>query len=165
MDFATKKWMVANLDKLGEKILEIGSLNVNGALRDVIPVTVGIDMQRGPGVDLVCSVSELKSHFNDGHFDSCVSAGTLEHVEDWKGFIANTWDVVKDGGYIVMTMAGLHKGRHNYPNDYWRFTEAQIGEIYREAEWIGPVGPTSIGWIVKKGSLRPCLDVTPKEVG
>lgn len=160
MDFATKKWMICNRDKLGTNILDIGSLNVNGALRDVIPVTVGVDMQKGDGVDIVCSVSDLFDHVERGSFDSCVSAGTLEHVEDWQAFITNTWDAVKDGGYIVMTMAGMWKGRHNYPNDYWRFTEDQIKEIYPNAEWIGKVGPTSIGWIVKKeGSCN--LDVIP----
>lgn len=165
MDSATKRWMVANRDKLGDSIIDIGSFSVNGSLRDVIPVTVGVDMQKGHGVDVVCSVSDLKDHFPDGSFDSCVSAGTLEHVQDWKGFVCNTWDVVKDGGYIVMTMASMGKGRHNYPNDYWRFTEKQVGEIYPGAEWVGPVGPVSIGWIVKKSGERPNTSVVPKEVG
>jgi SAM-dependent methyltransferase len=165
MDWATKEWMVSHREKLGASILDIGSLDVNGSLRDVIPVTVGIDMRKGKGVDVICSVSDLKDHFKDGHFDSCVSAGTLEHVEDWKGFVNNTWDVVKEGGYLVMTMAGLWKGRHNYPNDYWRFTEDQIKEIYPTAEWVGKVGATSIGWVVKKEGPRPNVSVIPKAVG
>ncbi len=164
MDEATRVWYKKHKDKLGDKVLEIGSLNVNGGLRDVIPVTVGIDMRKGNGVDVVCSVSDLKDHFEDGHFDSCVSAGTLEHVEDWKGFVNNTWDVVKEGGYLVLTMAALWKKRHNYPNDYWRFTEDQIKEIYPNAEWTGQVGPVSIGWIVKKEGDRPNVSVVPKAI-
>jgi len=165
MDSATKNWMVANRDKLGDSILDIGSFSVNGSLRDVIPVTVGIDMRKGQGVDVVCSVSDLKDHFADGSFDSCVSAGTLEHVEDWKGFVNNTWDAVKEGGYLVMTVASMNKGRHNYPNDYWRFTVEQLREIYPSAEWIGKVGNVSYGWIVKKSGERPNINVVPKEVG
>ncbi len=164
MDEATRLFYKKHKGKLGTTVLEIGSLNVNGGLRDVIPITVGIDMRKGPGVDVVCSVSDLKAHFPDGSFDSCVSAGTLEHVEDWKGFVNNTWDAVKEGGYLVMTVASMNKGRHNYPNDYWRFTVEQLREIYPSAEWIGKVGNVSYGWIVKKSGGRPNIDIVPKDI-
>ena len=165
MDKATKEWMLTHRDKLGSNILEIGSLNVNGALREVIPVTVGVDMREGNGVDLVCKVEDLPDHFNGGCFDSCVSAGTLEHVEDWKSFIRVTWDLVKEGGYLVMTMASPKKLRHAYPDDYWRLTLDQVKEIYPSAEWVGDVGKPSIGWVAKKeGSLGNLDKINPQKV-
>lgn len=163
MDSYTLEWMKSHLDKLGGSILEIGSFDVNGGLRVVIPISLGVDMRKGEGVDLVCKVEDLFDHVKPGSFDSCVSVGTLEHCEDWKAFILNTWDAVKDGGYLVMTVASLNKKRHNYPNDYWRFTIEQLKEIYPSAEWVGSVGPVSYGWVVRKvGS--PVLDVTPTAV-
>jgi len=158
------KFLISHAAKLTGNLLEVGSKNENGAVRDVIPVTVGIDMRKGPGVDMVLSVVDLPKHFAPGHFDACVSTETLEHVEDWQKFIHNTWDVVKHGGYLVMTMASMQKGRHGYPNDYWRFTCEQIKEIYPRAEWVGELGRVSIGWIVKKEGQRPNLDVEPYKV-
>jgi SAM-dependent methyltransferase len=163
MDWKTKEWVLSHKDKLQGKVLDVGSYNVNGGLCEVIDVTVGLDMRKGRGVDLVASVSDLKDHFADGYFDACVSAGTVEHVEDWKAFFQNTWDVVKDGGYLVMTIAAPWKGRHNYPNDYWRLSIDQIKTIYPNAEWVGKVGGVSYGWVVKKeGSIN--LDVNPSRV-
>lgn len=164
MDSATKRFMQSHADKFTGTVLDVGSLDVNGSLRDVINVTVGIDMRSGRGVDVVCPVEDILTEFEQ-QFDACVSAGTLEHVEDWKAFVNNTWDIVRDGGWLVMTMASMGKGRHNYPNDYWRFTLDQIKQLYPTAEWVGEVGPVSIGWVVQKGSVKPDVTVTPKAVG
>ena len=53
MDAATKDFYLRHKDKLGGKVLEIGSYNVNGGLREVIDITVGVDMRGGRGVDVV----------------------------------------------------------------------------------------------------------------
>ena len=156
-----KQWLNSWKHYLEGRVLEVGSLNVNGSARDVVPIAVGIDMRKGTGVDMVLSVVDLPQHFPPGHFDACISTETLEHVEDWKAFITNTWDAVKDGGYLVMTMASRSKGRHAYPDDYWRFSLDDIKLIYPRAEWVGNLGPVSIGWVVKKEGERPNLDVKP----
>ena len=164
MNEATQRFYQKHKDKLGANVLEIGSLNVNGCLRDVIDITVGVDIRKGKGVDLVCPVENLKSHFKDGYFDSCVSAGTLEHVKDWKSFVTVTWDLVKDGGWLVLTIASLKKGRHNYPNDYWRMTEDQIRSIYPNLEDYTPLSGSAVGWIVKKEGSLGSLDFEPIHV-
>lgn len=164
MDEATRMFYKKHKSKLGTNVLEIGSLNVNGGLRDVIDVTVGVDMRNGPGVDLVCPVEQLKDHFQDGHFDSCVSAGTLEHIQNWRAFVKVTWDLVKDGGWLVLTIASLRKGRHNYPCDYWRMTEEQIRSIYPNLEDYNPLAGASVGWVVKKEGALGSLDFEPIRV-
>lgn len=169
MDEATRLFYRKHRGKLTGKVLEIGSLDVNGGLRDVIGITVGVDMRSGPGVDLVCSVEKLKEHFPDGYFDACVSAGTLEHIEDWRGFVRVTWGLVKDGGYLVLTIASPQKGRHAYPDDYWRLTEDQIRRIYPNGHGFEGLGgradrPTSIGWVVKKEGDLGSLDFDPIRV-
>lgn len=169
MDEATRLFYRKHRGKLVGKVLEIGSLNVNGGLRDVIEITVGVDMRPGPGVDLVCPVERLKEHFTDGYFDACVSAGTLEHIKDWQGFVRVTWDLVREGGYLVLTMASIHKKRHAYPDDYWRLTEEQIRQIYPSAEGFEPLGGrpekhTSIGWVVEKRGELGSLDFCPIKV-
>jgi hypothetical protein len=71
--------------KLTGKVFEVGSYNVNGGVRDIIPDLLGIDLRKGPGVDLVCPVEDLHKHYGNESFDACVSTDTLEHVQDWKG--------------------------------------------------------------------------------
>lgn len=164
MTSKVKAFLEAWKHYLQGRVLDIGSLNVNGSVRDIIPVAVGVDIRQGDGVDLVCSVTDVPKHYPLESFDACTSTETLEHVEDWQGFVNTTWDMVKPGGYLVMTMASMQKGRHAYPDDYWRFTPDQIKLIYPFAEWVGNVGPVSIGWVVQKGDTRPNVDVKPHKV-
>ena len=144
--------------KLKGDIVEIGSLSVNGDIRDIVKIKLGVDMRPGKGVDLVCSINDIFEHCEKQSFDGCVSTETLEHVEDWKAFIRNTWDLVKDGGYLVMTMASKEKGRHAYPDDYWRMDETHIKQIWPNVEHYDELGRVSIGWVVKKDGALGDLD-------
>lgn len=150
------------------KLLEVGSYDVNGNIRDIVKVSVGVDMRSGPGVDLVCKVEDLPDHYQPGSFDSCVSVDTLEHVEDWKAFFRVTWDLVKPGGWLVMTAAHQHKGRHSYPDDYWRFDIGHMIRIYPRIHFCGPLGapgkPISLGWVVQKTGELGSLDFAPYKV-
>ena len=167
MDEATRVFYRKHKHLLQGKVLEIGSLNVNGGLRDIIDV-FGVDMRPGPGVDLVCPAENLLDHFEPGHFDACVSAGTLEHIKDWRGFVQVTWELVKEGGYLVLTMASMQKKRHAYPDDYWRMTHDQIKQIYPGAEVVDLGKKTekivSIGWVVKKSGELGNLDFEPYRI-
>lgn len=155
-------------DKMAGRVLEVGSYNVNGSVREVVDVTVGIDIRRGPGVDLVCSASNIDKHFEAGHFDACISTDALEHVADWKAFVRQTWAAVKEGGWLLITMASIYKGKHDYPHDYWRMTEEHIKAIYpgvSEVAGLGDKKPTSIGWVVqKRGELGDLDKIEPIKV-
>ena len=65
----------------GSCILDIGSMNVNGTLRDFRPADsryVGVDLEAGNGVDVVVSqVSRLP--FKTGAFDIVTSTSAFEH--------------------------------------------------------------------------------------
>lgn len=157
------KFIEEHKNKLQGKVIEIGSYNVNGSVRDVIDVSLGVDMREGPGVDLVCPVEYLD--LPNESFDACVSTDTLEHVKDWRGFIRKTWGLVKDGGWLVMTMAHPRKGRHAYPDDYWRMTPEDISRIYPGAlviELAKPgKKPSSLAWVVQKKGELGSLDFEP----
>lgn len=158
------KFIEHHKDKLTGNVLEVGSYDVNGSVRQIIAVTVGTDLRKGRGVDLVCPVEDLPNEFEPGSFDACVSTETLEHCKDWKAFVRVTWDLVKEGGYLVMTMASVNKPRHAYPDDYWRMTKEHLEIIYPRAEFIGNLGPVSIAWIVKKEGELGSLDFEPIKV-
>lgn len=106
----------------GDLILEIGSMNVNGSLRDFCPAEsrhVGADVSAGAGVNLVISpVSQLP--FPDQTFDAVVSSSCFEHDRMFWVTFLEICRVVKEGGYIYINAPS--KGEyHRYPIDAWRF--------------------------------------------
>jgi SAM-dependent methyltransferase len=95
-------------------ILEIGSLDINGSVRPIFePFQTnyfGIDMQKGPGVDLVADAA----HFvNEEDYDVVVCAEVFEHTPDWKKIIANSYTNLRSGGLFIATMAGEGRPPHS----------------------------------------------------
>jgi hypothetical protein len=144
-------------DKLVGKVLEVGSFNVNGSVRDIVSVNIGIDMRKGNGVDLVLPAEDLLLEFPESYFDSLVTTETIEHIEHWKEALTAMSKVVKPGGWWVATMASLSKRYHAYPHDYVRFNADQLNKIFPGCEVVD-LG-ISIGWVWQNGNLD--LDVRP----
>lgn len=109
-------------DRRSPSILEIGSYNVNGTLRVFAPEGchyVGIDIEEGPGVDLVAAPGEPLP-VDDGSFDLVVSTSVFEHDSVfWQTFL-ELCSKVRQGGYIYMN-APSNGAVHRFPRDSWRF--------------------------------------------
>lgn len=105
-------------------ILDVGSLDVNGSLRQVLPegrlvAYTGVDFSPGPGVDQVVE-SAARLPFDDGHFDVVVSTSAFEHDPAfWKTF-DEMLRVVRPGGFIYIN-APSNGHVHQHPLDCWRF--------------------------------------------
>ena len=111
------------------RILEIGSLDVNGTIRDLFPGTdyTGIDIRPGPGVDQVMSGANLE--FPDNSFDGVLYLETMEHDKTFWLTLSEIARVLKEGGRLVITTRGIGYPLHNYPGDYFRFTEQVFEEM------------------------------------
>lgn len=73
----------------GKNIIEVGSYDINGSLRPIVESWktakyVGVDIEKGPGVDIVCNAEELLDKFEKNRFDIVLSTELLEHVKDWR---------------------------------------------------------------------------------
>ena len=85
-------------------ILEIGSLDINGSVRSIFDSFaasyLGLDMQDGPGVDLVAdgATYELPEAY-----DVIVTAETFEHTPDWKKIIQQSYINLRPGGIFIAT--------------------------------------------------------------
>lgn len=153
LDFAKR-----HADRVGGKVLEVGSYNVNGSVREVLPVAHGVDMREGPSVDEVCTATNLLKRFGKESWDSVVSVEMLEHAEDWKGAVLNMWGVLKKGGAFLLTTRSPGFPLHDYPGDFWRFTTSDMKKIFPGAIIEPDTEAPGVGVFAIKGDSLPNVD-------
>ena len=116
------------------RVLEVGSLNVNGTPRSVFEAVAesytGTDMQAGDGVDVVCNNADLLAYFPAGAFDTVVCCECLEHDRDFLDTVYTLQDLARTGGYLIITTPTFGFPLHRYPKDYWRFGEDAYREVF-----------------------------------
>lgn len=122
-----------------KRVLEVGALNVNGGLRDILSTFgpseyLGVDIGPGPGVDEVCDVSELVARFGEESFEIVVSTELLEHVEQWRKAVSNLKRVLRQGGTLLITTRSPGFKYHGYPNDFWRYRIEDMERIFEDFE-------------------------------
>lgn len=105
-------------------VLDIGSMDVNGSLRSVLPpdrdiLYSGVDIAKGPGVDFVIEDPGALP-FEDGHFDAVVSTSCLEHDPCFWATVDEAVRVCKPGGFVYLN-APSNGQYHCHPIDCWRF--------------------------------------------
>jgi SAM-dependent methyltransferase len=96
----------------GKKVLEIGSLNINGTVRDFFSDCnyIGLDVGAGNGVDIVCQGQEYDAP--DDTFDTVLSCECFEHNPEWVSTFKNMHRMCKPGGLIIMTCASGAREEH-----------------------------------------------------
>lgn len=94
------------------KILEIGSLDINGSIRDFFTDCdyCGIDVGEGPGVDLVCEGQKYDAP--DNSYDVVCSAECFEHNPYWFETFMNMFRLCKNGGLVFFTCATEGRAEH-----------------------------------------------------
>lgn len=70
-------------------VLDLGGRDINGGIRDLIPGAkwFGVDIEPGPGVDLVHDCTTWWPH-DFPRFDLVVCTEVLEHVQKWRQLLA-----------------------------------------------------------------------------
>ena len=119
------------------QIIELGSLDINGSCRHLFTdcTYVGIDRQEGRGVDIVCDILDLAAHPTH---DLVICTEVLEHAPDQRAIIDKAFDLLRPGGYLILTAATdprtPHSGIDERPIREW--------ETYRNvvpaemADWL-----------------------------
>lgn len=121
----------------GKRIIDIGSLNVNGSARDAIinyhPAEyIGTDLVPGFCVDVVLPAEQLLEVFQPESFDIVISTEMLEHCGDWRLIIHNMKSLVKRGGSILITTRSKGFPYHEWPIDHWRFELSDMQQIFAD---------------------------------
>jgi SAM-dependent methyltransferase len=124
MEWVSQKAQQYNLAAPANAVLEVGSRNVNGTVRPIfngVRQYVGVDFIAGPDVDLVVNAHNLTSEFARRSFDVVVSTETLEHDNEFWTSVSMMGEVLKTGGFLLLTARGNGFWVHDYPADYFRF--------------------------------------------
>lgn len=111
----------------GKRVLEVGSMDVNGSLRPHIESLdpsyyVGIDIAIGVGVDRVLNARDILDAYGSKRWDLVVSTEMLEHCPEWDEAVYQMKESLDDGGWLLITTVGPGFPNHDWPGDYWRFT-------------------------------------------
>lgn len=117
------------------KVLEIGSLNINGTVRDFFTDCdyTGVDLGAGIGVDVISKGEDLT--YKAKSFDTVISCECLEHNPKWAETFNNMVRMAKS--LVVMTCATTGRPEHGtknaspndapFTNDYYmNLTEQDI---------------------------------------
>ena len=111
-----------------KQVLEIGSLNINGSIRQFFEqcVYVGVDLGEGRDVDVVARGEDLT--YADGSFDVVASCECFEHNPEWVATLNNMIRMSK--GLVFFSCATTGRPEHGTPR-----TSPQdapfCGEYYR----------------------------------
>jgi len=122
-----------------KRVLEVGSRDVNGSIRPFVesfePAEyIGIDINPGLGVDVICDAIDLIERFGFESFDVIISTETLEHIRNWKKAISNIKNVCKIGGIVLITTRSFGFPYHDWPSDFWRFELEDMKEIFSDLQ-------------------------------
>lgn len=117
------------LDSNKIKIADIGSYDVNGTYKTIVPKCwqyTGVDIREGPNVDMVMK-DEFVCPVRANTFDVVISGATLEHCTDPARLVKEMGRILKSGGLLIVN-APKDRPEHGtriYPDagyeDYWRF--------------------------------------------
>ena len=95
-----------------KKVLDIGSLDINGTAKTWFDNCeyIGIDVGPGKGVDIVCEGQNLDHP--DNHYDVVVTFECFEHNPYWYETFLNMYRMLKPNGFFILSCATT--GRHEH---------------------------------------------------
>ena len=115
----------------GGTVLEVGSLDVNGTVKELFPSGyTGVDMRSGSNVDIVCNGHDLVKQFGEESFDTVVCFDTIEHDDKFWITLDQMKKVLKKGGWLLLGAPSLNCPLHDHPSDYWRFMPASFNVLF-----------------------------------
>ena len=106
----------------GVQVVDIGSQDVNGSLRQVCPQHfsyVGVDFAAGTGVDIVLDDPYVLP-FETSSIDIVLSSSCFEHAEMFWLVFLEALRILKPHGLFYLNVPS-NGDFHRYPVDCWRF--------------------------------------------
>lgn len=115
-----------------DRVLDVGSQNINGCLRPLFEDYFGVDLAPGRNVDLVLKDQHHWPELAINYFDVVVSSQVMEHVRNPFKWMAALARHVRPGGLVYVCTPNSHQ-YHPYPIDCWRVYPDGMREVMLEA--------------------------------
>lgn len=124
-------WIYEHLPEILAPVLEVGSRNVNGSVRDICPVTpyFGIDIVAGQDVDQVYDGDTIP--FPRESFATVICTEVLEHARRPWRLAEEIMRVLRPGGVALITARSTGFVYHD-PPDRWRFMPGTLSELFMD---------------------------------
>lgn len=135
------------------KVVEIGSQDVNGSLRETCPQAfsyTGVDFQAGKGVDIVLN-DPYELPFESESFDVVLSSSCFEHSEMFWLVFLEVLRILKPHGLFYLNVPTTGKF-HRHPVDCWRFYPDSGIALIKWARRNG-LNPALMESYVQKGGM------------
>ena len=116
MHLTCMKWLEYVRDRYPEhfnscRVLEMGSLNINGSVRPYFKNCeyTGVDWRPGPNVDLVSLAHKVRLRKK---FRTIISCSMLEHDPHWEMSLTKIIDLLGDDGALFLVWGGIGNAPH-----------------------------------------------------
>ncbi len=151
-------------------VIDLGSSNVNGSYKELLPDSVGytgFDLMPGPGVDVVME-DPYRIPLQEGSVDVVMSGQMLEHCAHFWRVFTEIARVTRSGGLAFM-IAPSAGPIHRVPVDCYRFHPDAYQALAEWAGlrlvhcWLDERGPWRdlVGVFQKDGDLQPVSEPPP----
>lgn len=143
-------------------VIEIGSRNINGTVRDHFPHAhwIGLDLHPGPCVDVVCNAEfyqpvEL--------VETVICCEVLEHAHNWQRLIATGASWLNPGGRMIVTCAGPGRPEHSaidgrprlMPGEYYRNLSADEVALEMHVAGLVDIAADQVGQDTQATGTKP----------
>jgi SAM-dependent methyltransferase len=124
-----------------KRVLDVGSSDYNGSMRPLLEQWgcaeyVGIDMDPGPGVDIVMNADDSLKRFGNASFDIVICLEMMEHTRHWRTSLHNIKGVCKPGGLVLMTAPARGYPYHGLYADFWRYQPEDLQALFADFEEV-----------------------------
>lgn len=148
------------VEELGpfDRTVEFGSLDINGTVRSLFEGSyLGIDVQEGPGVDLVADATQWSA---DTPVDCVVCCEVFEHLEAWPALVRSAAQCLRQGGTLIVTCAGPGRDPHSAvdgnalrPDEHYANIEpSELADCLRR--WFADLNVEQLGADVRATARR-----------
>lgn len=122
------------LSMIGKKVLDVGSVNINGSYRELVEslgaTYTGLDVQSGDNVDIIAD-DPYRYPLPRESFDAVLCGNALHNMEAFWLVIPEMVRVLKPGGLIAVVAVTWNKSKAGkWPIDAWRFMEDGLRYLF-----------------------------------
>ena len=143
---------------VNKKVLDIGSYDLNGTNSYLFEnsTVLGLDIEEGPGVDIVCEAQKYDAP--DESFDVIVSSECWEHNPYYKESLQNAVRMLKSGGFMLFACATTGRPVHG-------LSSQQEEMLEKDPTWTVMPSAKQEGWQteyyknVTEKDVRDAIDI------